>query len=753
MKHCHRQKGYVLITVVVTLFIVAAVALLLNREGSMGINMARSEAQTQQARYVAEAGISHALWVTNNSNCTGYPSPLSDTFGLHNYKANVTPTTGSPVTITASGTLQSGASRSLTRDGIRIYQPPKPPIVLQPGAGGIDTYVINRIGNDHSNNYGNDPQMRVGTGDANALIKFDVSAIPTDAKILGVELALHFEQADNISSAEMSVHRLLRSWDELEATWDIPNNTAGPWTTLGGDYDSNIEAIAAVSATTNTGYHWDVTNLVSGWVSGAFVNDGLLVRVASGNVVNARFTSSDGTIPSNHPKLTITYACECGKTCTAPTPPTPSCDADFIPDNKAAEIAIPDYTIREITGLALLPEGKLFNSVAAPAGGAWISVHATDEMFMVNMTGVELTNCNSLVNGPMGLSYIEAGTWTGHLAVARSSNLDIKIVDAACSVVGAIPTAATGISKPHGVAYVGATASGTYEQHLVVADSDSPAQLVIIDQTGSPVITHDISALGISPHGVTHIAGTDKLLVADVNERVVVINILTGLQLDEYATAGFGTNTLDAVAINTAACEHVIAGSVSKTITSLNTVGGGTGSTLTANASADTRINEAAGTNNYGSDSLLLTGKDNGKKHSRHLVQFDISSLPVGATVTSAKLRLYLDSGSGQSRMNVGVYKVTASWDEATVTWNNYGGGSFDPSQLDEITTPSSGGSWIEWNLPIGLLHEWRDNVAPNYGLLLQYEGPQKNKQITTLSREHAVTTNRPQLVLEYTMP
>lgn len=56
------------------------------------------------------------------------------------------------------------------------------------------------------------------------------------------------------------------------------------------------------------------------WVLGERPNFGLLVK-GNDSVADAEFYSSDSSNASTRPKLTITYACECGKTCGASTPP------------------------------------------------------------------------------------------------------------------------------------------------------------------------------------------------------------------------------------------------------------------------------------------------------------------------------------------------------------------------------------------------------------------------------------------------
>ncbi|MCD6358678.1 MAG: DNRLRE domain-containing protein, partial [Dehalococcoidia bacterium] len=64
------------------------------------------------------------------------------------------------------------------------------------------------------------------------------------------------------------------------------------------------------------------------------------------------------------------------------------------------------------------------------------------------------------------------------------------------------------------------------------------------------------------------------------------------------------------------------------------------------------------------------------KNYRDSLVMFDISSVPAGATITQAILRVYVtDVASKNSERTIvnGVYRVLAEWDENSVTWNSPG--------------------------------------------------------------------------------
>jgi Secretion system C-terminal sorting domain len=102
-------------------------------------------------------------------------------------------------------------------------------------------------------------------------------------------------------------------------------------------------------------------------------------------------------------------------------------------------------------------------------------------------------------------------------------------------------------------------------------------------------------------------------------------------------------------------------------------------------ASKDAMIHEFRPTTNYGSNGILLASRwtysaagGSGFYTSKVLHQFDLSTLPVGAVITSAIMKLHVDTtdpaysqhldlGTGNQAT---VNQVGSAWGENTVTWN-----------------------------------------------------------------------------------
>jgi type II secretory pathway pseudopilin PulG len=316
-----KERGFVLLYVVVAITLVAAIALALGNQGATQTNIASGELQRDQLRYITEAGLAHARsQLSQSTTCDGYTNIPSTPFGAGTYAVNFTPAGSSPVTITATGSLATGAQLALSRDDIRVYDAGGiQRITLQPGSSSEDTYIEVDKPND---NYGSDNILMTdgeisGSGPIRSLLRFGLSGIPSSLDVIAAELSLYVDDDANTPPV-VEAHRLLKSWVEGTggndgATWNKADGSTA-WNNPGTDYDPAVEGSFVAS-----GLGWKsmyVTSLVQGWADGSFPNDGmvLLSPPASGNN-EITYHSSDVSDPTLRPKLTVTVACECGQIC------------------------------------------------------------------------------------------------------------------------------------------------------------------------------------------------------------------------------------------------------------------------------------------------------------------------------------------------------------------------------------------------------------------------------------------------------
>ncbi|MFZ1752489.1 MAG: SdrD B-like domain-containing protein [Caldilineaceae bacterium] len=176
--------------------------------------------------------------------------------------------------------------------------------------------------------------------------------------------------------------------------------------------------------------------------------------------------------------------------------------------------------------------------------------------------------------------------------------------------------------------------------------------------------------------------------------------------------------------------------------------------TLQPNASAgkDAFINQDKDNENKGSDSSLIVKTESGKLQ-RALLQFDLSSIPSTALVSSATLSLYVyDVKDGDATIHA--HQVTRSWSESSVTWDypwSNDGGDFGPSVDSEAFVKDDEGNWASWDIT-SLAMDWKSTPATNYGVLL--ESPVTNPKNETKFYSSDYTSNtslRPKLQVCYT--
>ncbi len=325
-------RGYVLLPVALTLAVVAAVAFLLTQQGAFNAGSVLREQQKDTALYAAEAGLNHAKWTLNRLNCSGYTDISSTSLGAHSYTASVTDdsgaalTSGSPANISVTGTHANGASYSLERNGVKIYQFPTQQLFLQPDAtAGKDTYFYEW---KSTWNYGLSTEFWVDNvfldSEAHSLLQFDLSGLPANAVIQSATLEL-YQHSPSAKGGDVSVHRVTGAWEEGIKTGGIGASSwtesapAINWTNAGGDYDATAATTTSVAAGGVGWYQWDIKSLVQGWADASYPNQGLMLVPTTPNS-SAYFRSSDYSTPLLRPKLSITYACECGVVCGGPPP-------------------------------------------------------------------------------------------------------------------------------------------------------------------------------------------------------------------------------------------------------------------------------------------------------------------------------------------------------------------------------------------------------------------------------------------------
>jgi LruC domain-containing protein len=118
------------------------------------------------------------------------------------------------------------------------------------------------------------------------------------------------------------------------------------------------------------------------------------------------------------------------------------------------------------------------------------------------------------------------------------------------------------------------------------------------------------------------------------------------------------------------------------------------------------------------------------------------AGIPAGAKITSATLYIYSNTANNYP---VNVHRITASWTELGVTWNNFNA-SYDATVIDTLH-PSAVTGWHTADIT-ALMQEWVDGTFPNYGVLLE-QG--RTPYTSYYSSEYNVPSLRPYFKICYT--
>lgn len=182
----------------------------------------------------------------------------------------------------------------------------------------------------------------------------------------------------------------------------------------------------------------------------------------------------------------------------------------------------------------------------------------------------------------------------------------------------------------------------------------------------------------------------------------------------------------------------------------------------------DSYINSATGETakvQYDNTSLYIGGNSSGS--SRALMYFNLSSIPITATVTSASLCLYHEASQASNTGTIRCYKMLKEWDAYTASWNkqygtkNWDGGAGSGSVVDYDGAVTTSGSYalsateaVGWkNIPLSttLAQNWIVSGSANYGVIIKTLAENGDLHKFT-SSEGADGTYHPYMIVYYTV-
>lgn len=150
---------------------------------------------------------------------------------------------------------------------------------------------------------------------------------------------------------------------------------------------------------------------------------------------------------------------------------------------------------------------------------------------------------------------------------------------------------------------------------------------------------------------------------------------------------------------------------------------------------------------NYGSNNYLRTGWSTNYNVRRSYIKFDIPTSVPGYSITSAYMSLKLhDCGNAPT---VKAYRVTGSWSESTITWNNKPG--YTSTNASSAATLQAD-DWYKFNVT-DIVKKWCKGDNSNYGFLVKDDTESGSGNWATFYSSEAESSNQPELSITYPSP
>jgi hypothetical protein len=217
------------------------------------------------------------------------------------------------IALTASSLTAQEPKKLSLRSGVNNY------------AGVVDTYIdqfniTNSFNAEKKLEIRNYSQKDTLTENCQALIKFDLSQIPSNATIVSATLNLFSIRGKAAASSTPSINKITVAWAE---TIKWPDGVP-PSAPVNGVTFSDLTKLSSKPAAPELVTVSGLKDLVQSWVTDPASNFGM--AIIGGPKLNLRVTSSEYKPVEQRPELVIEYTSEGGAAAPTPTP-TPDAGA------------------------------------------------------------------------------------------------------------------------------------------------------------------------------------------------------------------------------------------------------------------------------------------------------------------------------------------------------------------------------------------------------------------------------------------
>jgi hypothetical protein len=192
-----------------------------------------------------------------------------------------------------------------------------------------------------------------------------------------------------------------------------------------------------------------------------------------------------------------------------------------------------------------------------------------------------------------------------------------------------------------------------------------------------------------------------------------------------------------------------------------------TATTAASTAVIDASVRQATATTNFGTSTTNDVASQSAANR-RQYVRFDLSlcspAIPSSATVRLATLRLYASALPLAACRTIDIFRVTATWTEAAITWNNqpFGTTINNPASGSRADSFNAGtqagcenataGAYISGAVVTANVAAFFAGTSTNFGWMLRddTEGSATALTLTTSGKNLGTASQGPQLVITY---
>ncbi|MBI3237915.1 MAG: SprB repeat-containing protein [Flavobacteriia bacterium] len=171
----------------------------------------------------------------------------------------------------------------------------------------------------------------------------------------------------------------------------------------------------------------------------------------------------------------------------------------------------------------------------------------------------------------------------------------------------------------------------------------------------------------------------------------------------------------------------------------------------------DAHVYSASSSSNYANATTIPIWTVNSTSFYRYYLKADLTSIPYGSHIVSAKIRLKPISEAGivgsPSSTQFNLRGLATSWSESSITYANSNPPSTTGSAVTSSLNPTIGNPWREFDVTNLIQSMLSGSILNNGFVITRNPETTANSSCTYTSGEDATSANRPEIVISYYAP